>query len=672
MSELQPRSLLSSAGIKLVRASTPLDEGHDNCAKSEESRPPLFAASKRQDPSTSSRACSACLVEFLNREHQVQHYKLDWHRLNIKKKLRGLLPVAEDEFEKISGDVSSISGSGSENSSDSEQESYGRPSPVFHQIASRQYFITTDKSVFSVYKCALNQISPHNFEISDCPMWIIVMLSGGHFAGAVFERDQVIKHKTFHRYTVRAKRGTAQSARDSQQGGNQPKSAGASLRRYNEAALSEDIRELFREWSSYVEKCDAIYVKAPGRNKNVFFSGESPLLKKGFSYMISGSEWMEKAFLGVEGKVCSIPFTTRRPTFKEVRRVHGMLSFIRFHEDFGDFASGREIKQEKAIQRLEDLDARVQAVTASKEADTSVTADCAASQLSTYPEDSGNSALQTGDGVTSTDTGSLQEKVEISPRERISETADDVSPTSHEDLVSACKSGSIKSTEETLDELWQQASGSPSSERDSWNAALLSEHIGKQGETCLHIAAQCGHTSLVAFLLSAGSDPTIRDKVGRLPYNVARDKPTRNAFRRFMAQCPDKYDYSSAQVPGPLTDEMEKHKEKKKQEKRKLQQKAKKEKLKEEKEQKKKKTEEEEKIKQWEALSDREKRALAAERRIAESKAAKPTQTTSREPFISSTCSLCQASLRGLTPFSRLQCSYCSMKCLKDHREKLK
>lgn len=42
-------------------------------------------------------------------------------------------------------------------------------------------------------------------------------------------------HKTFHRYTVRARRGTAQGVRDGQ--GTMPKSAGASLRRYNEAAL---------------------------------------------------------------------------------------------------------------------------------------------------------------------------------------------------------------------------------------------------------------------------------------------------------------------------------------------------------------------------------------------------------------------------------------------------
>ena len=44
-------------------------------------------------------------------------------------------------------------------------------------------------------------------------------------------------HKTFHRYTVRAKRGTAQGLKDSK--GNAPHSAGASLRRYNEAALAQ-------------------------------------------------------------------------------------------------------------------------------------------------------------------------------------------------------------------------------------------------------------------------------------------------------------------------------------------------------------------------------------------------------------------------------------------------
>lgn len=45
---------------------------------------------------------------------------------------------------------------------------------------------------------------------------------------------EAIVHKTFHSYTVRAKQGGSQSTQDRSKGG--CKSAGASLRRYNEAS----------------------------------------------------------------------------------------------------------------------------------------------------------------------------------------------------------------------------------------------------------------------------------------------------------------------------------------------------------------------------------------------------------------------------------------------------
>lgn len=45
----------------------------------------------------------------------------------------------------------------------------------------------------------------------------------------------MVTHKTFHRYTVRAKRGTAQGIWDARGGAS--RSAGANLRRYNEATL---------------------------------------------------------------------------------------------------------------------------------------------------------------------------------------------------------------------------------------------------------------------------------------------------------------------------------------------------------------------------------------------------------------------------------------------------
>jgi len=47
----------------------------------------------------------------------------------------------------------------------------------------------------------------------------------------------VIAHKTFHRYVVRQKAGTAQSQYDKQ--GGHAKSAGAQIRRHNEQALAQ-------------------------------------------------------------------------------------------------------------------------------------------------------------------------------------------------------------------------------------------------------------------------------------------------------------------------------------------------------------------------------------------------------------------------------------------------
>ena len=51
-------------------------------------------------------------------------------------------------------------------------------------------------------------------------------------------------HKTFHSYTVRAKQGGSQAGRDARSATKQCRSAGASLRRYNEASLVQVTAQL--------------------------------------------------------------------------------------------------------------------------------------------------------------------------------------------------------------------------------------------------------------------------------------------------------------------------------------------------------------------------------------------------------------------------------------------
>lgn len=74
----------------------------------------------------------------------------------------------------------------------------------------------------------------------------LILLTCFHLSG-----QEVLVHKTFHSYTVRARQGGTQSSRDGRSGGSHPKSAGASLRRYNEAALTQVFESCSQVGSSH-------------------------------------------------------------------------------------------------------------------------------------------------------------------------------------------------------------------------------------------------------------------------------------------------------------------------------------------------------------------------------------------------------------------------------------
>lgn len=139
------------------------------------------------------------------------------------------------------------------------------------------------------------------------PLWTVLMMSGGRFAGAVFDNRRCvvasatattssptsissptpfvskatataacIAHKTFHRYTTRKKQGGAQSTRDNKQGGGKASSVGAMLRRENEKLMGEDVQRLMRSWQDYVARSSRVFVHAPGqRNRAVVFGTEA-------------------------------------------------------------------------------------------------------------------------------------------------------------------------------------------------------------------------------------------------------------------------------------------------------------------------------------------------------------------------------------------------------------
>lgn len=47
--------------------------------------------------------CNTCQTGFASREEQVEHYQLDWHRYNLRRRLKGLTHVPQEAFETVAG-----------------------------------------------------------------------------------------------------------------------------------------------------------------------------------------------------------------------------------------------------------------------------------------------------------------------------------------------------------------------------------------------------------------------------------------------------------------------------------------------------------------------------------------------------------------------------------------
>lgn len=404
--------------------------------------------------------CVACGIgttsaAFDSPADQRLHFKSDWHRFNVKLRSVGKATVDEAEFERLVSDkneVSSISGSDAESDND-EASTSGRGAT---QKTSQLMFKNQDGKLFAVWRPVL--LSEHdNRSIPDTELlqrlitltdsakcWAVILSKGGHFSATVFDLRPVppsqhsksnaplfkdLAHKSFHRYVVRAKAGGRQSSKDAT--GKSIKSAGAQIRRYNEAALEKEIRETLASWKQLLANADHIFVQASVSNAQPIFGGDEAALSRS------------------DPRIRNIPFNTRRPTFSETKRVlHALVSVF------------------------EPSSHALQAAAPAKQA--------------------------------------APKPPKASPKK--------------EDPAS-----SVASTPQAP----------------------------KEPDPPLHEAAKAGNADKVKGLLEGGADPCQADSKGKVPYDVAADKAVRDAFRRFMASEPDKWDYIAAGIPSPLTDELE-------------------------------------------------------------------------------------------------------------------
>lgn len=110
--------------------------------------------------------------------------------------------------------------------------------------------------------------------ISNINYWCIILCSGGYFSYALFLKDKMIEHKSDHKYVVRKKAGKRQIVKDKSKN---ISSMGAQLRRANEIKHKENIELVLKFNQEYLDKCDCIFIQAPGVNKNIFIGENKPL-----------------------------------------------------------------------------------------------------------------------------------------------------------------------------------------------------------------------------------------------------------------------------------------------------------------------------------------------------------------------------------------------------------
>uniref|UniRef100_A0A0A9ET46 VLRF1 domain-containing protein n=1 Tax=Arundo donax TaxID=35708 RepID=A0A0A9ET46_ARUDO len=311
---------------------------------SEPSRAPPPPTQQQQQPSEAAGfrwTCNTCAAEFESLQEQREHFKSDLHRLNVKLSVAGKTIIKEEDLDKADSDslfddleISSVSGSEDELENGPAAER-GLSVKGKEEFRKKFYFHCHSGDMISIWRCIL--LKEHEEPFFDCKsgqmestscvqedeminrvkrltceprdashLRIVLLTSGGHFAGCVFDGNSIIAHKTFHRYVVRAKAGKRQSGKDAT--GKVAHSAGSSLRRYNEAALKKEIQELILAWKSYFDSCVCAFIYAPSKNRQMLFDGDKT------QSVLQACD------------IHPVPLTVHRPTLKEAKRVYSSLT----------------------------------------------------------------------------------------------------------------------------------------------------------------------------------------------------------------------------------------------------------------------------------------------------------------------------------------------------------
>lgn len=152
--------------------------------------------------------------------------------------------------------------------------------------------------------------------------WVILLCHGGCFAGGVYVGGRCVVHKSFQRYVVRKKQGGKQSSHND---GGSFHSAGSLIRAGQELKWRLTVREVLLEWRTHIEAALVILYAAPGPQNRAILTDFSALPA---STVTGNSVGVDSPVRMSDARVCGVPFTTHKPTYKEVERVYTLVSDV--------------------------------------------------------------------------------------------------------------------------------------------------------------------------------------------------------------------------------------------------------------------------------------------------------------------------------------------------------
>ncbi|SPO49406.1 related to VMS1 - component of a Cdc48p-complex involved in protein quality control [Moesziomyces antarcticus] len=381
-------------------------------------------------------------------------------------------------------------------------------------------------------------------------MWTVLLLGGGHFAASVIALNP---HVTTYKSRPRDGSGAPREDPAQDATGRFAKSAGAQLRRYNEAALGDDVRGLLDSpgWRELIGRSDKIWIRAGARAaRGLLWSWEGAKASRGSPLEAARND----------GRLGSLPFPTR-PTIGETVRCFLELAKVKVEYKSDEELATEEQEALEAIQQRsrKEADARRREEKAQERAIAQEKSRAEKKPVRLTEEEQAERNRWT-------------RLVEMVRKNRTEALLTFLSKNADEMLA-----GNIDA--KLPDWLMEQqvndaGTSAPASRLIPSTLLQLAAEAGSEGVTRILLEDQRANPTIAPERLGElrgrfaadGSTPAVggEEMAHRAAYDLCSTKEVRNVFRRMMAEHADWHDWAGmgaggARVPSALTDEMQEH-----------------------------------------------------------------------------------------------------------------